>query len=252
MLKLTRLNHRFLSVLGLALLTANCAIIQKNGLPDGFVHLSQVDQSIVQDIRYAGTQNFIGRKVAGYDAAACIVTRTTADALAKAQSRLRPYGYTLVMFDCYRPARAVADFMAWTAIPGPADPQWRPNVAKDRLVPEGYIAARSGHSRGSTVDLGLARISGQNGASTPRISPCARIDHNTLDMGTPFDCFDPASATADTSVSLFGQANRQVLQTAMTSAGFRNYAAEWWHFTLINEPFPDQFFDFIVSGHDRK
>lgn len=229
---------------------AACTSLDKaprTAVADGFVHLSQVDPTIQQDMRYAGSENFMGRKVAGYEAGECIVTRPTADALAKAQTSLRPYGYTLVMFDCYRPAQAVADFMAWTAIPGPADPEWRPGLAKDRLVPDGYIAARSGHSRGSTVDVGLARIEPRTYERTRRTSPCARIDRNTLDMGTPFDCFHPASATADTSVSLVGQANRQVLLTAMTQAGFRNYSAEWWHFTLIGEPHPTQIFDFSVT-----
>jgi zinc D-Ala-D-Ala dipeptidase len=224
---------------------------QNIGVPDGFVHLSLVDPTIQQDMRYARTQNFIGRRIAGYEAPECIVTKPTAEALQKAQTALRPSGYTLVMFDCYRPARALADFMAWTATPGPADREWRPGLSKDRLVPDGYIAARSGHSRGSTVDLGLARVAPRDYKQTRRTSPCARMDRNTVDMGTPFDCFHPASATADTSISLVGQANRQVLLAAMTAAGFRNYAAEWWHFTLINEPFPDQYFDFPVTAPVR-
>jgi zinc D-Ala-D-Ala dipeptidase len=221
-------------------------------LPTGFVYLSQIDPTIVQDMRYAGRENFMGRKVVGYEAPTCIVTRPAAEALSTAQTMLRMQGYSLVMFDCYRPARAVADFMAWTAIPGPADPQWRPELAKDRLVPDGYIAARSGHSRGSTVDLGLRRINPLPADTTRRTSPCARVDPNTLDMGTPFDCFSPASATADTSISLVGQANRQILLKAMLDAGFRNYSAEWWHYTLVGEPHPTEIFDFPVIAVPRK
>lgn len=238
----------------LTLPTFGCAQIQQAEptLPEGFVHLSQIDSSIGQDIRYAGNENFMGRKVVGYEADTCIVTRPTAVALAKVQTSLRPRGYTLVMFDCYRPARAVADFMAWTAIPGPPEPEWRPKVAKDRLVPDGYIAARSGHSRGSTVDVGLARINARLQQTTTRTSPCARRDQNTLDLGTPFDCFDPASATADTSISSAGQANRQILLNAMVLAGFRNYSAEWWHYTLIGEPHPTEVFDFPVVAAPKR
>lgn len=217
-------------------------------LPDGFVHLSQVAPTIVQDMRYAGRTNFMRRRVDGYQAGACIITRDTAHALKRAQEALAPQGLTLVMFDCYRPARAVADFMAWTQIPGPADPVWRPNVAKDRLVPDGYIAARSGHSRGSTVDVGLARLLPTPADRAPRQSPCARFDALTLDFGTPFDCFDPASATAFAAISPIARANRDRLVTAMAAAGFRNYAAEWWHFTLIDETNKSEFYDFPVSS----
>lgn len=221
-------------------------------LPEGFVHLSQVAPSIRRDIRYAGRTNFIGRRVVGYEAAACIVTRPAAEALRVAQDSLQAKGLTLVMFDCYRPARAVADFMLWTQTPGPADPVWRPDLAKDRLVPEGYIAARSGHSRGSTVDVGLARLAPTGADRARRQSPCRRIDTNTIDFGTPFDCFDPASATAFPDISPQARANRDTLTAAMTYAGFRNYSAEWWHFTLINETNKTEFFDFLVTAQPRK
>ena len=190
----------------------------------------------------------MGRKVDGYQAGECIVTRDTAQALKKAQEVLARDGLTLVMFDCYRPARAVADFMAWTQISGPADPEWRPNVAKDRLVPDGYIAARSGHSRGSTVDVGLTRLGLVPLDTEPRTSPCARADMTTLDFGTPFDCFDPMSATAFAGISAIARANRDALQKVMTEAGFRNYAAEWWHFTLVAETNKTDIFDFPVTA----
>jgi zinc D-Ala-D-Ala dipeptidase len=217
-------------------------------LPEGFVHLSQNVPSIRQDMRYAGRVNFMRVKVVGYQASECIVTRATADALKVAQDVVAGDGLTLVMFDCYRPARAVAAFMQWTQTPGPADPVWRPNVAKDRLVPDGYIAARSGHSRGSTVDLGLARLIPTQADTAMRQSPCAREDSNTLDFGTPFDCFDPASATAFANISPVARSNRDKLVSAMAAAGFRNYAAEWWHFTLVNETNKTEIFDFPVTA----
>jgi zinc D-Ala-D-Ala dipeptidase len=218
-------------------------------LPTGFVRLAEVAPTIRQDMRYASRVNFMGRRIEGYQAPVCIVTWPTAAALARAQAAVAQQGLTLVMFDCYRPARAVADFMAWTQIPGPADRVWRPNVAKDRLVPEGYIAARSGHSRGSTVDIGLARLQPNSTDKVPRKSPCARADVATLDFGTPFDCFDPASATAFAGISTDARANRDTLLKAMTDSGFRNYSAEWWHFTLIDEPFKTDIFDFSVTAH---
>ena len=221
-------------------------------VPSQFVYLSQFAPSIRQDMRYAGNNNFIGRQIAGYEAQECIVTRETALALKSVQDAVTPDGLTLVMFDCYRPARAVADFMQWTQQAGPADPVWRPNVAKDRLVPDGYIAARSGHSRGSTVDLGLARVTLDPSDKAPRQSPCAKADLNTLDFGTPFDCFDPASATADASISAQARANRAALLKAMTDAGFRNYAAEWWHYTLISETNKTEYYDFPVTAPPRR
>lgn len=220
-------------------------------LPDGFVHLSQVVPTIRQGMRYATRTNFMGRKIDGYQAGACILTRPAADALKIAQADVMRDGLTLVVFDCYRPARAVTDFMRWTRTPGPADPVWRPTLPKDRLVPDGYIAARSGHSRGSTIDLGLARLDTPINDTRLRTSPCARTDANTLDFGTPFDCFDPASATASLAISPAARVNRDRLQAAMNTAGFRNYPAEWWHFTLINESNKTDIFDFPVTAPAR-
>jgi zinc D-Ala-D-Ala dipeptidase len=221
-------------------------------LLENFVYLSQVAPSIRQEIRYADSTNFMGRKVAGYEAAECIVMRETAQALVKVQEAVNRQGLTLVMFDCYRPARAVADFMQWTQIPGPEDPVWRPGIAKDRLVPDGYIAARSGHSRGSTVDLALARLTPSPEDSVPRTSPCARADMTTLDFGTPFDCFSPASATAFNGISPSALTNRDTLLRAMTDAGFRNYSAEWWHYTLVAETNKTEFYDFPVTAAPRR
>jgi zinc D-Ala-D-Ala dipeptidase len=239
------------AILG-CLLATSCATRVPDPLPSGFVRLSQHAPTIAQDIRYFGATNFIGRRIAGYLAAECIATRETGDALLLAQQDVARDGLTLVVFDCYRPARAVADFMQWTQTAGPVDPVWRPAVAKDRLVPDGYIAARSGHSRGSTVDLALARLVPSPGDAVPRESPCARYDADTLDFGTPFDCFDRASATAFEDISPAARVNRDRLVSAMTAAGFRNYAAEWWHFTLVAETNKTVFYDFPVTRRPIK
>lgn len=216
-----------------------------DALPPGFVRLAEVDSSIRQDIRYAGTDNFLHRKVNGYDAPVCILTRQAAQALARVQKAIASKGLTLVVFDCYRPARAVADMGDWSAQGGPPDPQWYPKVARGDLIARGYVARLSAHSRGSTVDLALARIDDRSIAKTA----CGAGDADALDFGAGFDCFDPISETAHRPLGKDAAANRKLLIEAMRAGGFRNYAREWWHFTFENEPFARQRFDFRVS-HD--
>lgn len=213
-------------------------------LPQGFVRLADVEPTIRQDIRYAGSANFLGRRAAGYDAPACILTREAAEALAAAQARLVRQHLTLVVLDCYRPQRAVKDFLRWAAKPGPADPRWHPETRREKLVAEGYIGRRSAHSRGSTVDVALAPLNGL-GAPDP---DCGATQTGSLDFGTGFDCFASRSATASKAVGAQARTNRRLLTEAMRAAGFRNYPREWWHFTLAGEPFPDRRFDFPVTA----
>ncbi|CAN7517575.1 M15 family metallopeptidase [Mesorhizobium sp. LjNodule214] len=213
-------------------------------LPAGFVRLAGVDPSIRQDIRYAGLENFLHRKAKGYDAPVCILTRQAAEALSSVQNVLAPEGLTLVVFDCYRPARAVADMGEWTGKGGPPDPQWYPAVKRNDLIAKGYIGELSTHSRGSTVDVAIAHADHR---SAPKPA-CGTPDADTLDFGTGFDCFDPASETAHRPLTGDAAANRRKLLEAMRAGGFKNYAREWWHFTLANEPFPKQRFDFPVSA----
>ncbi|RVC74334.1 D-alanyl-D-alanine dipeptidase [Mesorhizobium sp. M4A.F.Ca.ET.022.05.2.1] len=213
-------------------------------LPAGFVRLADVVPSIRQDIRYAGLKNFLHRKAEGYDAPVCILTRQAAKALASVEQKLAVEGLTLVVFDCYRPVRAVADMVEWTRTGGPPDPQWYPAVERSDLIAKGYIGELSSHSRGSTVDLAIAAI---DGAAAPHPA-CGAPDADTLDFGTGFDCFDQASETAHHPLPADAAANRKRLVEAMRAAGFRNYAREWWHFTLMAEPFPKQRFDFPVTA----
>jgi zinc D-Ala-D-Ala dipeptidase len=200
--------------------------------PQGFVDAASAVSGLVVDMRYAGARNFVGRPIAGYDAPLCLLTREAATALAAVQRDLAASGRGLKVYDCYRPARAVADFAAWAR---DLDDQrmkqeYYPNVDKTQLFALGYIAERSGHSRGSTVDLTLIDLA--TGAE--------------LDMGTPYDLFDPRSWPSDTSVSAEAQANRRALQEAMVAHGFRPLREEWWHFTLNGEPYPETYFDFPV------
>ena len=187
---------------------------------------------LVADIRYAGSHNFVGRPVNGYRAPRCLLTEQAANALAEVARDLATRGLVVKVFDCYRPTRAVADFVHWARDPRDqtAKAEFYPDVDKRTLFRDGYIASRSGHSRGSTIDLTLARADGTE-----------------LDMGTPFDFFSPKSWTAASSVTAEQHANRMRLAAAMQRRGFRGYSKEWWHFTLRNEPFPGTYFDVPVQ-----
>lgn len=225
-------------------------------LPQGFVHLADVAPTIRQDIRYAGSRNFMGRPAAGYQAAECVLTRRAAEALARAQAEIAPRGMTLVVWDCYRPQRAVADFIAWTR--DASDQRMRaiyyPRVEKRDLSVRGYLSSRSTHSRGSTVDLGIARsgapaAGGTGDCAGPRD---ARIDDGVLDFGTAYDCFDTLSHVRAPGIGREAAANRALLAGLMQRQGFRAYAREWWHFQLRDEPFPAQSFDFPVPSRGSR
>jgi len=200
--------------------------------PAPFVDAATVVPGLTLDMRYAGPHNFVGRPIDGYERPCCLVTQAAAAALAEVARDLAARGLVLKVFDCYRPARAVANFVRWARtlndLAGKAE--FYPAVDKRTLFRDGYISARSGHSRGSTVDLTLARAD----------------DGRELDMGTPFDFFSPQSWPADRSIGAEARANRALLAGAMRRRGFRPYEKEWWHFTLRHEPFPDTYFDFPV------
>jgi D-alanyl-D-alanine dipeptidase len=215
-----------------------------DALPAGFVRLADVDPSIRQDIRYAGSDNFLHRKVNGYEAPACILTEQAAKALFAVQKAIAAKSLTLVVFDCYRPARAVADMGEWTKQGGPPDPQWYPKVKRGDLIAKGYVGELSTHSRGSTVDVAIARTDHR---SSPNPA-CGAVDADTLDFGTGFDCFDPMSETAHHGLASQAATNRKMLVDAMRAGGFKNYVREWWHFTLTNEPFAKERFDFPITA----
>lgn len=240
----------------LAVLSASFPVSAQSALPDGFVHLAEVAPTIRQDIRYAGSRNFLGRPVAGYLAGECILTRRAAEALARAQAEIAPRGLTLVVWDCYRPATAVADMMAWTrdATDQRMKAVFYPGIDKARLSVEGYLSSRSTHSRGSTVDLGIARAGAAPGlASGACTAPAGqRLDDGALDFGTSYDCFDPAAHVRAPGIGREAAANRAMLASLMQRNGFRAYAKEWWHFQLVNEPFPARVFDFPVVRRGQR
>ena len=200
--------------------------------PAAFVDAAAVVPGLMVDARYAGSHNFVGRPIDGYEAPRCFLTKPAAEALAQVARDLAAQGLVLKAFDCYRPARAVANFVRWAHNLNDTvgKREFYPEVDKRTLFRDGYISSRSGHSRGSTVDLTLARADGSE-----------------LEMGTPFDFFSPRSWPSSPSVSAEAKENRALFAAAMRRRGFRAYPREWWHFTLAHEPFPDTYFDFPVK-----
>src|SRR5271169_2544648 len=196
-----------------AVFGAQAALAQERAQerPAAFVDASTVVPGLIVDARYAGAHNFVGRPIDGYQAPRCLLTRPAAEALAGVAKDVAHYGLVIKVFDCYRPVRAVANFIRWardlndTA----AKAEFYPDVDKRTLFRDGYIASHSGHSRGATVDMTLATADGHE-----------------LDMGTPFDFFSPRSWTADPSISAQAHANRMLLAAAMRRRGFRGYDKE--------------------------
>ena len=224
-------------------------------MPKDFVYLRDVDPTIHQDMRYAGADNFTGRPVPGYDAPECVLVRQVAEALKAVQADLKAKGFGLLVYDCYRPTTAVAAFVDWAKLPDDlqAKATWYPNLNKSDLFPE-YIATRSGHSRGATLDLTIEPLEAsgeaQAGADAkPRACTAPQEGHapdGSLAMGTSFDCFDVKANTAASGLTEEERNNRAMLVDAMQARGFKNYPMEWWHFTWQPEPYPATFFDFPI------
>jgi D-alanyl-D-alanine dipeptidase len=222
-------------------------------MPEGFVYLRDVDPTITQDIRYAGPSNFTGAPVPGYGAAECVLARPAAEALKRVQEAVAARGLTLKVYDCYRPARAVSSFVEWAEKPD--DPRakdiYYPNLDKRALFPD-YIATRSSHSRGATVDLTLVPRDAKpapDAQEAPRSCTApqkGQAPDGSVAMGTSFDCFDVKANTETAGLSDEARSNRALLVDAMKAAGFENYPMEWWHFTYAPEPYPDTYFDFPI------
>tara|TARA_R110002073_G_scaffold132279_1_gene279081 strand:+ start:533 stop:1267 length:735 start_codon:yes stop_codon:yes gene_type:complete len=202
-------------------------------VPEYFVELRELIPTLHLELRYFSENNFVGEVVDGYRAEKVFMTREAATALVNVQNELAPFGLSLKVFDAYRPQSAVDHFVRWAE--DLEDRKMKqvfyPSVPKDILFDEGYISARSGHSRGSTVDLTLVDLaSGEE-----------------LDMGTPWDFFDPSSWPSYQGLSVQARSNRNLLAAVMTKHGFRAIRTEWWHFNLENEPYPDTYFNFPIN-----
>jgi zinc D-Ala-D-Ala dipeptidase len=229
-----------------------------SALPKGLVYLRDIDSTIVQDIRYAGSHNFVGRPIRGYLAAECILSVPAANALQTVQRKLAEKELSLIVWDCYRPKRAVDDFLQWSKDPARSEmrAEFYPRTDKAKLFALGYLAKPSAHSRGSTVDLGIVPSAFSlapppDSSQSPKActSPKGeRFEDGTIDFGTGYDCLDVLGNTSNALAGGAALHNRQTLKSCMKAAGFRPYAREWWQFELINEPFYRDGFDFEVSA----
>ncbi len=205
-------------------------------IPDDFAYLQDIIPDITVDLRYYSSDNFVGDTIEGYRAGKCIISRDAAKALSKVQRDLKSTGYSLKVFDAYRPQQAGDHFIRWAKDLEDTKMKnnYYPEEDKALLFKKGYIASKSGHSRGSTVDLTIIYINGL-------------CQGDELDMGTPWDFFSPLSWPASDHVSAEQKANRMLLQKVMVKHGFTPLNEEWWHFTLKNEPFPDTYFNFPID-----
>ena len=202
-------------------------------VPDSFEYIADEIPNIALEIRYASKENFMGRVVNGYAYPKVVLTKKALSALKKAQTEFNQLGYCIKVFDTYRPQRAVDDFMQWiNAVNDTVMKQiYYPHLDKRNLVPQGYIAEKSGHSRGSTLDLSLLYLEGEKKGQE-------------VDMGGVWDFFGERSNYDYPEISLKQKENRALLQKIMIKYGFLPYAKEWWHFTLAKEPFPNKYFNF--------
>ena len=205
--------------------------------PSGFVVLGEFIPDIIQEIRYYSTYNFVGERIDGYEMPCALMTREAAEALKKVSDDVMKMGYRLKVFDAYRPQMGVDHFMRWAEGNDTSmKAYFYPDIAKDRIIPEGYVDRKSGHSRGSTVDLTL-------------------FDMKTgkeVDMGGTFDHFGIESHPDYKKITKTQYNNRMILRKVMIKHGFKPLATEWWHFTLKDEPYPDTYFTFPVRLLEMK
>lgn len=210
-------------------LTINCS----SKLPKGFVYVKDHIPTIELEMRYFGTNNFVGAKVDGYEAEKCILSKAATKALGKVQEELQKNGLGIKIYDAYRPQQAVDHFRRWARNLKDTltKQQFYPDVAKKDLFKLEYIATKSRHSSGSTVDITIIDLK----------------TNKELDMGSSYDFFGEISWVNYKGLTKKQLENRQLLQSVMLKNGFRNYPQEWWHFTLRGEPFKNQYFNFSVK-----
>lgn len=204
-------------------------------LPKGFVYIKTVIPAVELEIRYAGNHNFIGKPIDGYNVPKAIITVEAANMLKKIQLELKKQHLGLKIYDAYRPQKAVNHFVKWAKNLNDTlnKEEFYPNVKKKNLFKEEYIASRSGHSRGSTVDITIIDLSTD--------------EKKALDMGSPYDFFGKESWVSNQNLTSKQLQNRKILQELMRKYNFKNYPKEWWHFTLRNEPYPNTYFNFPVE-----
>jgi len=219
---------------GLYLFSPNLVAAKEPVRPVEFVDLTLLLTNANYDMRYFSENNFVGERIDGYKAPKCLVHIAVANALIRASERIKHYGLQFKFYDCYRPQKAVHHFMRWAIdlTDTKTKQEYYPNIDKNKLVGE-YIAQRSGHTRGYTIDVTLEQMSMSG-------------EYIELDMGTPYDLFDTRSNTQDLNVTLEQKKNRYLLLGLMQEFGFINYPKEWWHFTLESDP-NDKYWDFDIE-----
>jgi zinc D-Ala-D-Ala dipeptidase len=236
-----------------------CKELSNKQRSQGFVYLHEIDPSIAVSLRYLTTENFVGTPISGYKKGVVILTKKTAQALKKVQEAVKKDGYSLVVYDAYRPQRAVDHFIRWAEDRNDQrkKAQYYPRINKADVFRLGYVGKRSGHSRGSRVDLTLI----QDGKQVHSIVEQQRtlldgytisfLDDGTVDMGSSFDLFDVASHTENDRIAEPYKTLRRYLKKVMEQHGFENYPEEWWHFTLQDEPYAanvhKSYFDFEIE-----
>lgn len=254
----TQKNLRIL-LLTIVMQSGSCLGLTQEARDKGFVRLDEVDPTIITSARYNSDENFLGRPVDGYKKSVVVLTKQAAEALKCVQEQVKKDGFSLVVYDGYRPQRGPNNFMAWSK--DIADQckkcQYYPRVNKADVFKLGYVAEKSGHSRGSTVDLTIIKL----GENVRPIEEKTRmlldgftipiLDDGTVDMGSSFDLFDTVSHYENDLIPQEFKERRAYLNRVMGENGFKGYSKEWWHFTLKNEPYPadrpDSYFDFTVE-----
>ncbi len=223
----------FIVVLCIGLSTNTNAQYEPGTIPDGFVYAKEVIPNLRTDLRYYSSNNFVGTPINGYLRPKCILTKEAAEALKKVQDEFERLGFGLLIFDAYRPQSAVNHFVRWSkdSTDVKMKEKFYPNVNKKDLFNEGYISSKSGHSRGSTIDVTIVSL---------------RTGH-ILDLGGSYDFFDKRSWIGYKNITKNQRAIRLMLQRRMIKHGFKPYEKEWWHFTLAKEPYPNKYFDFPVE-----
>ncbi len=232
-MKTLRFINLFIIILYVGLSTNISAQYDPGTLPPGFVYAKEVIPKLRTDLRYYSSNNFIGEPINGYIKPKCILTKEAAEALKKVQEEFERLGFGLLIFDAYRPQTAVNHFVRWSkdSTDTKMKEQFYPNINKKDLFEEGYISSKSGHSRGSTIDVTIVSL---------------RTGH-ILDLGGSYDFFDKRSSINYKNITKNQRAIRLMLQRRMIKHGFKPYEKEWWHFTLAKEPYPNKYFDFPVE-----
>ncbi len=227
-----------------------------SGLPENFVYLSEVDLTIIQDVMYYNDRNFVGQRINGYKAPKIIMTNAAALALKAVQQDIKKDNYSLVVCDAYRPVKAVEHFVEWSEDfeDQRMKDYYYPYISKEEIFELGYVSKKSAHSRGSTIDLTIIEIGKElntNPECTSRPLKDGRLipyfHDNTVDMYSSLDLLDTASGHDNELIDEIYTQNRNYLRQKMKQYGFIEYSKEWWHYTLENEPYPDQYFDFDVE-----